>query len=88
MDKRIQLRGVESGSEKKKRKCVPKKVWDKRKEEGRCIKYTRSNNQAQDCKAISGAKTPPSFGNANLEPVQKKRKFDRAHVKITELGSA
>ena len=34
LDERIQLRGVESDSEKKKSKFVPKKVWDKRKIEG------------------------------------------------------
>ena len=87
LDERIQLRGGESGSEKKKGKVVLKEVWDKQKEKGRCIKYGRSNHQARDCKALSRAKTPLSFGNANQEPVQKKRKFDRGHLKITELGS-
>ena len=48
LDKRIQLRGEESGSEKKKGECVPKEVWDKRKEEGRCMKCGRSNYQAPD----------------------------------------
>ena len=51
------------------------------------MKCGRSNHQAWDCKAPSQAKTPPSIGNANRELVQKKRKFDGAHLKITELGS-
>ena len=51
------------------------------------MKYVRSNHQAQDYKALSRAKTPPSFGNTNQQPVQKKRKFDRGHLKITELAS-
>ena len=88
LDGRIQLRGGELDSEKKKKgELVRKEVCDKRKEEGRCMKCGRSNHQAQDCKALSRAKTPPSFGNANQEPVQKKRKFDRGHLKIAELGS-
>ena len=86
LDKRIQLRGGESGSEKKKCEFVSKEVWDKWKEKGRCMKCRRSNHQVWDCKALSKAKTPPSFGNTNQEPVQKKRKFDRGHLKITELS--
>ena len=81
------MREGESGSEKKKREFVPKEVWDKRKIEGSCMKCRRSNHQARDCKAPSQAKTPPSQRSANQEPVQKKRKFDRGHLKITELGS-
>ena len=80
------MRGGEAGSEKKKGEFVPKEVWDKQKEEGRCMKYGRSNQEARDCKALSRAKTAPSFGIANKEPVQKKRKFDKRHLKITELG--
>ena len=87
MDKRIQLRGGETGSEKKKVEFVLKDVWEQRKEEGRCMKCGSSNHEARDCKALSRAKTPPSFGNANQAPVQKKRKLDRGHRKITELGS-
>ena len=87
LDKRIQLRGGESGSEKKKSEFVPKEVWNKRKVEGRCMKCGRSHHQVQDCKALSRAKTPMLLGNANQEPVQKKRKFDRGQLKITELGS-
>ena len=65
LDERIQLRGGETGSEKKKGEFVQKNVWDTRKEEGRCMKCGRSNHQARDCKTLSRAKTPPSFGNAN-----------------------
>ena len=46
LDERIQLRGGESGSEKKKGEFVPNEVWDKRKIEGRCMKCGRSNHQA------------------------------------------
>ena len=74
------------GSEKKKGEFVTKEVWDKRKIEGRCMKCGRSNHQARDWKAPSQAKTPPPLDNANQEPVQKKRKFDRRHLKITVLG--
>ena len=38
LDERIQLRGGESGSEKKKGEFAPKEVWEKRKIEGRCTK--------------------------------------------------
>ena len=69
LDERIQLRGGESGSEKKKGEFVPKEVWDKRKIEGRCMKCRRSNHQARDCKAPSRAKTLPSLVSANQEPV-------------------
>ena len=81
------MRGGEARSEKKKGEFVLKEVCDKRKMEERCIKCGRSNHQARDCKAPSRAKTSPPLGNANQEPVQKKRKFDRGHLKITELGS-
>ena len=64
LDERIQLRGRETGTEKKKGEFGPQDVRDKRKEEGRCMKCGRSNHQARDCKALSGAKTLPSFGNA------------------------
>ena len=87
LDERIQLRGGESRSEKKKSEFVPKEVCDKRKIKGRCMKCGRSKHQALDCKAPSQAKTPPSLCNANQKHVQKKRKFDRGHVKITELSS-
>ena len=76
LDKGIQLRGGETGSEKKKGEVVQKVVWDKLKEGGRCMKCGRSNHLAWDCKALSGAKTDPSCSNANQEPVPKKRKFD------------
>ena len=43
LDETIQLRGGESGSEKKKQEFVPKEFWNKRKEEERCMKCRRSN---------------------------------------------
>ena len=51
------------------------------------MKCGRSNHQARDCKAPARATTPPSIGNANREPVQKKRKFDGGHLKIMERDS-
>ena len=51
------------------------------------MKCGRNNYQVQDCKAPSRAKTPPFTSNGNQEPVQKKRKFDKGHLKIIELGS-
>ena len=74
-------------SEKKKGEFVPKEVWDKRKVEGRCIKYGRSNHQARDCKDLLKAKTTPFPDSANREPVQKKRKFNKGYFKIMQLGS-
>ena len=44
LEGQIQLRGGESGSEKKKYEFVPKEVWDKQKEEGRSMKWGRSNH--------------------------------------------
>ena len=87
IDQRIQVRGGEAGSERKKGEFVHKEVWNKRKQEGRCIKCGRSNHQARDCEALLRAKTRPCYGNANREPVQKKWKFNRGHLKITELSS-
>ena len=50
------------------------------------MKCGQSKQQGQDCKPPSRAKTPPFSGNANQEPVQKKSKFDKGHLKITKLG--
>ena len=85
LNERIQLKGGEIGSEKKKVEFVIKEVWDKQKEEVRCMKCRRTNHQARDSKDPLGAKTPP--GNANQEPVLKKRKFNSGHLKITEIRS-
>ena len=87
LEEQVQLRGEESECEKKKCEFVLKEVWDKRKIEERCIKCGRSNHQARDCKASLRAKTSAFSGNTNQEPVQKKRKFNNGHLKITELGS-
>ena len=50
------------------------------------MKCGRTNHQARDCKAPSQAKTPPPLGNANPEPVQKNRKFNKGHNKIAKIG--
>ena len=44
LNERIQLRGGELGSEKKKGEFVPKEVWDKLKIEGKLMKWGRSNH--------------------------------------------
>ena len=46
LDTRIRLREGESGSKKKNSEFIPKEVWDKPKEEGRCMNCGRSNHQA------------------------------------------
>ena len=46
LDEGIQLRGGESGSEKKQSEFVPKEGWNKWKEEERWMKCGRSNHQA------------------------------------------
>ena len=51
------------------------------------MKCGRSNHQAQDCKAPSRAIIPAFLCNANQEPVQKKKKLAKGHLKITELSS-
>ena len=86
LEEQVQLRGGELGSEKKKDEFVTKEVWNKRKIEGRCMKCRRSNYQAQDYKAPLRAKTLPFPDDVKKEPVQKKRKFDKGHLKITKLG--
>ena len=87
MDKRIRLRGGESGSKKKMGQFVPKEVWNKQKMDGRYMKCGRSNYQARDCEALLTAKTHPLLNNTNQEPIQGKRKFDSGHLKIMELSS-
>ena len=87
MEEQVQLREGESGSEKKKSEFVPKKLWNKQKIEGRCMKCGSGNHQTRDCKAPSRAKTPAFSSNATQELVQKKRKFEKGHFKIMELGS-
>ena len=72
LDKRIELRGGEIGSEKKKGEFVSKEVWDKRKEEESCMKCGRSNHQARACKAPSRAKIPLPLCNANQEQSQRR----------------
>ena len=84
LKEQVQLRGGEARSKKKKYEFVPKEVWDKQKVEERYIKYARTNHQARVCKALSRAKTALFPSNTNQKPVQKKRKFDKRHVKRTE----
>ena len=86
LEEQVQLNREESGSEKKKREYVSKEVQDKRKIEGRCIKCRGNNHQSTDWKVLSRAKTSLFPGNANQELVQKKRKFDKGHLKIMELS--
>ena len=87
MKERVQLREEELVEEKKNGKFVPKKVWDKHKVEERCMNCGRNNHHAQDCKAPLSAEIPPFPSNTNQEPFLKKRKFDKGHFKIMELGS-
>ena len=51
------------------------------------MKHGRNNYQVQECRAAWRAKTPPFPSNANQEPVRKKRKFNKRHLKITKHGS-
>ena len=81
------MRGGESGSEKKKIELVPKEVCDKQNMERRSLKCGRSNHQVRDGKAHLRAKTPLFPSNGNQKPVDKKSKFDKEYLKITELGS-
>ena len=86
MQERVWLRGDDLESKKNKGAHVVREVWDEQKLEGRYIKYRSSNHKAQDCKAPSRAKTPLLSANANQKPLQKKRKFHKAHIKIMEFG--
>ena len=87
MEERVQLRGADTRSEKKKGEFVPKEVQDKQKVEGSCMKCRRNNHQARNYKTPTRAKTPSFPDSAHQELVQNKRKFNCRHLKITELGS-
>ena len=87
LEEQEQLRGGEDGSSKKKYEFVFKEVWDKGKIEARCMKCGRNYHEARDCKPSSRVKTPLFLGNTNKEPVQKKKKFNKRYLKITELSS-
>ena len=62
---------------------------DRRKKESRCIKCGRKNHQASDCEYAWVSQTPPLkyTSNHNQEPVNKKARTDKGHLRITELGS-
>jgi len=47
----------------------------------------RRDYGVRDCGYLSKVKTLSLPGNHNEEPVQKKRKFDKKYLKISELRS-
>ena len=49
--------------------------------------YRGSNHQARDCNARLRGRTLIFPSNTNQEPVQKKRKFNKEQLIITDLGS-
>ena len=87
MGEQVQLIVGELAAKKKQGEFVAKHGWDKGKEEGRCMKCGRINHKAWDWQSTARVKTPPFPDNANQEPVQKKRKFDRVHLKIPQVGA-
>ena len=50
------------------------------------MKCGRSTHQELDYNALSKTKTHQFPGYANKEPVLQKRKFDTAHLKMTDLS--
>ena len=82
------MRGGEAPDKKKKEgEFVPKETWEKRRREGQCLGCGRRGHSFTECRSPPQVKTPPPRGNPNQEPIQKKRKFDKGHLKLTELGS-
>ena len=69
LEELVQLTGGAAGDLKMEVELVPKKVCDKAKEEGRCLKFRSSNQQARPYPPQSGAKTLLFFVNINQEPV-------------------
>ena len=55
--------------------------------EGRCMKCRSSNQQRRDCKGPLKVKTPLFIGNANQDPAENKRRFNKRHLNITKLVS-
>lgn len=51
------------------------------------MKCGRCNDLSRNCKALSKAKILLFLSNLNWESVHKKRKFDKGHLKITDLSS-
>ena len=89
---RIQL---QQGSEDKKKRSgdkrdfEPQEEIDRRKKDGRCFKCDRKNHQASECEYGWVSQTPPRkyTSNPNQDPVNKKARTDKGHLRITELGS-
>src|SRR5258706_8087622 len=87
LEDKVQMRGGEAGEKKKKEgEYIPKDIWEKRRREGRCLGCGRKGHSFQECRLPPCAKTPPPRSNENQEPIQKKRKYDKGHLKIAELG--
>ena len=88
---RIQLKAG-SGEKKKfssnKREFVPPDRIACRKQESRCLKCGRKNQQASDCECGCASETPPlkDNRNPNQEPVNKKARTDKQHLRIIQLG--
>jgi hypothetical protein len=89
LEDRISLRGGSAPSANKKPPRVPSPIVRKRRQEDRCLKCGRKGHFVADCRTGWQAITPPPGKpqNANQEPVNKKRRTDQGHLKITELGS-
>ena len=49
----------------------------------------KKNHKASECTVPATTRSPPtpSVVNSNQEPINKKRKFDKGHLKITELST-
>ena len=49
----------------------------------------KKNHRVSECPTPATTTTPPlpSAPNSHQESINKKRKFDKGHLKITELGS-
>ena len=80
------MKAGELGSKNRKRKSVPKYVWNKCKLKGTYMKCGRSNHKAQGCQDPSRATTPLCCSKAQQEPLEKKRMFHNRYFKIMEVG--
>ena len=70
-----------------KRDFVPQDQIDSGKKESHCFKCGRKHHQASDCECGCVSQTPQMkyTSNLNQEPVNKKARTDKAHLRITEL---
>ena len=89
---RIQLKAGTAEKKKSsgnKRDFVPQYQIDGRKKESRCVKCGRKNHQPSDCEYGCVSQTPPLkyTSNPKQEPVDKKARTDKGHLRITELRS-